>query len=260
MTCVAVAMVLANYPATMEFYHAALNTDLAIKVMSPLDPDTGMRVIEWSFPQGMTVEKFVNDVLMVVFFFTVGLEIKREMVSGELSSKKKAMLPVMAALGGMVVPALIYSAINHSTAAQSGWGIPTATDIAFAVKEGFRRGYTRFVILGGLGGNRLSHTIANMQLLEYIGETKTAQVVLQQYQHVMYDFLTKSITRQGLSTADLLHNYFPYDRSNLNCWYTFSKEMKPILESGIRTMELSMNDNYCNEIYIVAVEDIGDEK
>ena len=99
-----------------------------------------------------------------------------------------------------------------------------------------------------------------MQLLEYIGETKTAQVVLQQYQHVMYDFLTKSITRKGLSTADLLHNYFPYDRSNLNCWYTFSKEMKPILESGIRTMELSMNDNYCNEIYIVAVEDIGDEK
>lgn len=133
MTCVVVAMVLANLPATMEFYHAALNTDLAIKVMSPLDPDTGMRVIDWSFPQGMTVEKFVNDVLMVVFFFTVGLEIKREMVSGELSSRKKAMLPVMAAIGGMIVPALIYTTINHSTAAQSGWGIPTATDIAFAV-------------------------------------------------------------------------------------------------------------------------------
>lgn len=133
MACVVAAMLLANLPATMELYRAALNTDLAITVMSPIDAETGRRLIEWSFPQGMTVEKFVNDVLMVVFFFTVGLEIKREMVSGELSSAKKAMLPVMAAMGGMVVPALIYAFINGGTAAQSGWGIPTATDIAFAV-------------------------------------------------------------------------------------------------------------------------------
>lgn len=70
---------------------------------------------------------------MVVFFFTVGLEIKREVVCGELSSMKKAMLPVIAALGGMLMPALIYILINGGTSASSGWGIPTATDIAFAV-------------------------------------------------------------------------------------------------------------------------------
>lgn len=99
-----------------------------------------------------------------------------------------------------------------------------------------------------------------MQLLEYMGETKTAQSVLQQYQHVMYDFLTKPITRKGLSTADLMHNYFPYDKSNMNCWHTFSKEMKPALESGMRTLELSMSGNYNNEVYIVSVEDIDDEK
>ncbi|MBO6097363.1 MAG: Na+/H+ antiporter NhaA, partial [Bacteroidales bacterium] len=72
-------------------------------------------------------------ILMVIFFFTVGLEIKREVVCGELSTFKKAILPVIAAFGGVVVPALIYTVVNHGTLAGSGWGIPTATDIAFAV-------------------------------------------------------------------------------------------------------------------------------
>ena len=69
----------------------------------------------------------------VIFFFTVGLEIKREVVCGELSSFKKAILPVIAAFGGVAVPAIIYTVVNHGTLAASGWGIPTATDIAFAV-------------------------------------------------------------------------------------------------------------------------------
>ena len=102
-------------------------------IQSPIDPDTGLRAIDWVFPKDMTVEKFINDVLMVIFFFTVGLEIKREVIYGELSSVKKAMLPVVAALGGMLAPALIFMALNNGTAAASGWGIPTATDIAFAV-------------------------------------------------------------------------------------------------------------------------------
>ncbi len=98
-----------------------------------------------------------------------------------------------------------------------------------------------------------------MQLLEYMGESKTAQSVLQQYQHVMYDFLTKPITKQGLSTADLMHSYFPYDKANMNCWYRFSTEMKPALEAGMHTLKLSMNGQYSNDVYIVAVEDIDDE-
>ena len=75
----------------------------------------------------------VNDGLMTVFFFAVGLEIKREIVQGELASPKKAALPAAAALGGMVVPAGIYLALNAGTDADSGWGIPMATDIAFAI-------------------------------------------------------------------------------------------------------------------------------
>ena len=126
LACVVVAMLMANLPATRDFYFHILETDLAISIKPP----HGDGIL---FPAGMTVEKFINDILMVVFFFTVGLEIKREIVCGELSSPQKAVMPVIAALGGVVVPALIYMLVNHGTAAASGWGIPTATDIAFAV-------------------------------------------------------------------------------------------------------------------------------
>ncbi|MCP4846122.1 MAG: Na+/H+ antiporter NhaA [Actinomycetia bacterium] len=81
----------------------------------------------------LTLIDFVNDVLMVLFFFVVGLEIKRELVAGELRERRAALLPAVAALGGMVVPALIFFAFNPDGDAASGWGIPMATDIAFAV-------------------------------------------------------------------------------------------------------------------------------
>lgn len=119
--CVIIAMLLANLPATAEFYHKMLHMELGLWIDGEL------------FPESMTVEKFVNDALMVIFFFTVGLEIRREMSHGQLSTPKKAILPIIAALGGMLCPALIYACFNLGTESISGWGIPTATDIAFAI-------------------------------------------------------------------------------------------------------------------------------
>lgn len=87
----------------------------------------------FSFHFEETVLELVNDGLMAVFFFVVGLEIKRELVVGDLRDPKAAALPVMAAVGGMVLPALIYFSFNAGTSAAHGWGIPMATDIAFAV-------------------------------------------------------------------------------------------------------------------------------
>ena len=127
LTCVALAMLLANLPLTKELYHSILETNIRVHLFS----DNG--TVDVLFPRDMTIEKFINDILMVVFFFTVGLEIKREVSSGELSSVKKALLPIIAAFGGVIAPAVIYTVINHGTLAASGWGIPTATDIAFAV-------------------------------------------------------------------------------------------------------------------------------
>lgn len=86
------------------------------------------------FGMEMSLRHWVNDALMAVFFFTVGLEIKREMISGQLSSLRKSALPVVAAIGGMLVPALIYMAFNAGKPeTANGWGIPMATDIAFAI-------------------------------------------------------------------------------------------------------------------------------
>jgi NhaA family Na+:H+ antiporter len=81
----------------------------------------------------MDLHHWIDDGLMAVFFLVVGLEIKREIVKGELSSFRQAALPIMAALGGMILPALIYSALNRSGIGAHGWGIPMATDIGFAL-------------------------------------------------------------------------------------------------------------------------------
>lgn len=119
MACAVVAMACANVPS-LSFVNEFWKTDLGISF--------------GSFSLQMPLDLWINDFLMAIFFFVVGLEIKREMMVGELSSFRQAALPVLAAVGGMVVPAIIYTAFNWSEPdSASGWGIPMATDIAFAL-------------------------------------------------------------------------------------------------------------------------------
>jgi NhaA family Na+:H+ antiporter len=91
----------------------------------------GVHFGDWSFE--LSLSHWIKDGLMAIFFFVVGLEIKREIVVGELSSMDRAILPVCAALGGAIVPAAIYALVNTGGEAAAGWGIPMATDIAFAL-------------------------------------------------------------------------------------------------------------------------------
>lgn len=119
MAAAVLAMIVANSPLA-TIYNDVLHSKLPLGY-PPLV--VSKDVLHW-----------INDGLMTIFFFVVGLEIKREMAVGALSNRKTALLPVIAAIGGMIVPAMIYSAINWGDAgAMRGWAIPAATDIAFAV-------------------------------------------------------------------------------------------------------------------------------
>src|SRR5690606_4342125 len=91
----------------------------------------GLSVGSWSFERDLHF--WINDGLMTVFFFVAGLEIRREIHRGEVSRWRRAALPLVAAVGGMIAPALIYTAFNQGHPSSVGWGIPMATDIAFAV-------------------------------------------------------------------------------------------------------------------------------
>ena len=119
LTATAISLVLANtsFAAT---YFSAINIDIPVTVIFPIHlPHT---LLHW-----------INDGLMAVFFFLAGMEIKREITKGELSSFSQAILPLVAAIGGMAVPALIFFFINKGTDHTNGWGIPMATDIAFSL-------------------------------------------------------------------------------------------------------------------------------
>ena len=88
----------------------------------------------WHYPIGNhSFEHWINDGLMTIFFLLIGLELEREVYAGELSNLKNALLPIFAAVGGMLVPAGLYLFLNYGTDTQSGAGIPMATDIAFAL-------------------------------------------------------------------------------------------------------------------------------
>jgi NhaA family Na+:H+ antiporter len=116
--CTIIALMWAN----SDFYHSyehLLHSEISFKL--------------GSFELGMGLLHWVNDGLMAVFFFVVGLEIKREIVAGELSTWKKASLPALGAIGGMVLPALIFVAFTFGKEGMQGWGVPTATDIAFSL-------------------------------------------------------------------------------------------------------------------------------
>jgi NhaA family Na+:H+ antiporter len=118
MICAVIALVVANGPL-LEEYERLLHTY------------AGFNVGDFKFK--LSLHHWINEALMAGFFFIMGLELKRELLVGELASPKRALLPIMAALGGVLVPAGAYVAVNWSSGSLNGWGIPMATDIAFAI-------------------------------------------------------------------------------------------------------------------------------
>jgi Na+:H+ antiporter, NhaA family len=118
MICAVIALMIANSPLHDSYEHF-LHSEISL-----------------GFGEGvfsLSIHHWINEALMALFFLVMGLELKRELLVGELSSPRQALLPIMAAIGGMAIPALCYVALNPSGQEAKGWGIPMATDIAFAI-------------------------------------------------------------------------------------------------------------------------------
>lgn len=125
MIATALALIAVNVPATHEFYTWLWTNEVRLQI--------GDFNLFSHMGHPMSLAAFINDALMAIFFFSVGLEIKREVLVGELSSVRKALLPIIGACGGMIVPVIIYFSLANGTDYQGGMAIPMATDIAFSL-------------------------------------------------------------------------------------------------------------------------------
>lgn len=199
-----VALLLANTPLTdtyIHFFHTKINFNVG----------------SWTLSN--SIHHWINDGLMAFFFFIVGLEIKREILVGELSNIKVAILPILSAVGGMALPALIYMSINNGGEGANGWGIPMATDIAFAVSA--------LVLLG----KRVSPALVTFLVALAIVDDLGAVVVIAVFYTEQIQMLP--LVLAGLSFLILvlfnrfgIHMILPYFIVGLGMWFF-------MLESGV---------------------------
>ena len=198
------ALIFANSPLTenySHFFHTKVN----------------LTVGSWELSH--TIHHWINDGLMAIFFFIIGLEIKREILVGELSNLKVAILPILSAIGGMIFPALIYLAINQSTEGANGWGIPMATDIAFAISA--------LVLLGKRVPTALVTFLVALAIVDDLG----AVLVIALFYTEQIHFLPLALA--GVSFLVLvsfnrfgIHAVLPYFVVGLFLWFF-------MLESGV---------------------------
>jgi NhaA family Na+:H+ antiporter len=157
-----IALILANSPfgeAFIHLFHVKMNISVG----------------EWEFSK--SIHHWINDGLMAIFFFIIGLEIKREVIVGELSDIKVAILPILAALGGMVFPAMIYMGFNAGGEGAHGWGIPMATDIAFAI--------TALVLLGSRVPPALVTFLVALAIVDDLGAVVVIALFYTEQIHMM---------------------------------------------------------------------------
>ncbi|MBO9693584.1 Na+/H+ antiporter NhaA [Chryseobacterium sp.] len=167
--CVLISLLIANSTLAEGFQHF-------------LDKEVGTHLFGLEYP----VSIWINDGLMAIFFLLVGLEIKRELVEGELSSFKNASLPIFAAVGGMLVPAVIYSIFNTGTEYSNGWGIPMATDIAFSLAI--------ISMLGKKIPNSIKIFLAALAIVDDLGAILVIAVFYTEQIHWSYLLLSFGVT------------------------------------------------------------------
>ncbi|MEO7530888.1 MAG: Na+/H+ antiporter NhaA [Sediminibacterium sp.] len=216
--CTITSIFLANISFTQNFYtglwqkaiHVTGNTHIHL-------PETYLLLI--------------NDVLMTLFFFLVGMEIKRELTIGELASLRKSMLPVLAALGGMVCPAVIFSFYNFHTPGKSGWGIPMATDIAFSLGV--------LSLLGKKVPIQLKIFLAALAIIDDLGAVITIAIFYTATLHLMYlAFAAIAVLVLILLNRSKAENLFLYIIPAIALWYC-------IFNSGVHATIAGVITSFC---------------
>ncbi len=198
------ALIFANTPfseAYAHFFHMKIDFNIG----------------DWKLSH--TLHHWINDGLMAIFFFIIGLEIKREITVGELSNIKAALLPVLAAIGGMVFPALIYISMNYGTEGVGGWGIPMATDIAFAISA--------LVILGKRVPPALVTFLVALAIVDDLGAVMVIALFYTEQIHMLPLMLAgASFLILVLFNRFGIHMILPYFIVGLIMWFF-------MLESGV---------------------------
>lgn len=199
-----IALVIANSPlvdAYNNFFHTKIDFNVG----------------EWKLSH--TLHHWINDGLMAIFFFMIGLEIKREILVGELSNIKVAILPILAAAGGMVVPALIYTFINNGGEGANGWGIPMATDIAFAISI--------LVLLGNRVSPALITFLVALAIVDDLGAVLVIAIFYtEQIQFLPLILAGVSFLIMMIFNRSGIHAILPYFIVGLCLWFF-------MLESGV---------------------------
>lgn len=167
--CVIISLIIANSAVGKDFQNF-------------LDLKIGLQLFHLEY----SVSTWINDGLMAVFFLLVGLEIKRELLEGELSSFKNASLPIFAAIGGMLVPAGIYAAFNAGSPYSNGWGIPMATDIAFSLAI--------ISMLGRKVPASIKIFLAALAIVDDLGAILVIALFYTEHIHWVYLFLSLGVT------------------------------------------------------------------
>lgn len=165
------------------------NSTLSDSFQDLLDSKFGAEIFHLNY----SISVWVNDGLMAIFFLLVGLEIKRELLEGELSDIKKASLPIFAAVGGMLIPALIYFSLNHNTDYKNGWAIPMATDIAFSLAI--------ISLLGKSVPNSLKIFLSALAIVDDLG----AIIVIALFYTAQIDWISLGICA-GITTLLIIFN------------------------------------------------------
>lgn len=198
------ALIIANSPFYEAYQHI---------IHTKIEFDFGSLVIKNS------LSHWINDGLMAIFFFMIGLEIKREVLVGELSNIKVAILPILAAIGGMIVPALIYTGINSGSAGAAGWGIPMATDIAFAISA--------LVLLGNRVSPALVTFLVALAIVDDLGAVLVIALFYTSQIHMNFLLLAGGMFLIMLSFNRFgIHAVLPYLIVGIFMWFF-------MLESGV---------------------------